>query len=146
MDERRNDVCINDSLDLSGVASGDVGNSPAGLLADSVLARAQEREESWQGTAINDDLCLDIITSNNITDRSQSRGLDGGRCMHEQLDKATRDTGFDDSLDLIVRAIGEVGNSPTRINQDFIVQGVDELRQDRESGQDLLDMLACCLS
>ena len=43
MDKGRNDVGIDDSLDLSRVASCNIGDSPTGLFADSVFSRAQER-------------------------------------------------------------------------------------------------------
>ena len=57
--------------------------------------------------------------------------------MHEQLNQATRDAGFNNSLDLIVRAVGKVGDGPAGINQNLIVEGVDKLSQDRQSGQNL---------
>ena len=142
MNERWDNVGINNSLDLGGVASGDVRDGPAGLFPDPILSRAQEGQESWESTAIDDDLSLDVVTGNDIADRSQGWGLDGGGCMHKQLNKAARDAGFDDGLDLVVRSIGEVGDSPAGIDQDLIVERVDKLRQDRQSGQDLLDMLA----
>jgi hypothetical protein len=46
MDQRRNNVGINDGLDLGRVAGSDVGNCPACLLSDAILGRAQKRQEA----------------------------------------------------------------------------------------------------
>jgi hypothetical protein len=45
--------------------------------------------------------------------------------MHKQLNKAARDPSLNDGLYLVICSIGEVGNSPTGINQDFIIERVN---------------------
>ena len=47
--------------------------------------------------------------------------------MHKELNQTSRNTGFDNSLNLVVGTIGEVGNGPACIDKDFIIQGVNEL-------------------
>lgn len=46
VDERRDDIGINDGLDLRRGASCNVGDGPARLLPDTLLSRRQERQES----------------------------------------------------------------------------------------------------
>jgi hypothetical protein len=57
--------------------------------------------------------------------------------VHQELYKTARDAGLDDSLDLVVGAIGEVRDSPAGVDQDFVVERVDKLGEDRKSGLDL---------
>lgn len=58
--------------------------------------------------------------------------------MHEQLHEATRNSSFNDSLDLVVGAVREVRNSPASVDQDLVVEGVNEFSQNGECRQDLL--------
>ena len=70
VDKRRDDVGINDSLDLWRGASGDVGDGPASFLTDAVLGRRQERKQGRKSTGGDNNLGLEVVTSDNIsTDR-----------------------------------------------------------------------------
>jgi hypothetical protein len=133
VDQWGNDTGIDNRLDLAGVTSSDVGDGPAGLLADSILRGAQKGQKGGKGTTVDDDLSLDIVTGNDITHRPQSGGLDGSRSVHKKFDQTARDAGLDNSLDLVVGTVGEVGDGPASVNQDLIVKHVDELSEDRES-------------
>jgi hypothetical protein len=94
VDQRRNDVAvirrcsglskgtnlrIDDSLNLHGGAGSDVGDGPASLLSDTVLGRGEQAEQSGESAGRNDDLGLEVIASDDVTDGSQSGGLDGSR-------------------------------------------------------------------
>lgn len=57
--------------------------------------------------------------------------------MHKELNQSTGNAGLNNSLDLVVRTIREVGDSPASINQDFVVQRVNQLGQDGEGGRNL---------
>ena len=46
--------------------------------------------------------------------------------MHQQLYKTTGDTSLNDSLNFIVGSIGEVGNGPASIDENFVIQRVDK--------------------
>jgi hypothetical protein len=71
---------INDSLDLCRRSSSDVGDGPARFLPDAILRRGQKAEESGKCSRGDNNLGLKVVTSNNVSDRSQSGGLDrGGR-------------------------------------------------------------------
>lgn len=129
VDQRRDNVGIDDSLDLRRVTGSDVGNGPAGFLANAILGRAQKRQEAWESAAVDDDLGLDIVASNNVTNGSKSGGLNGSGCVQEKLDESAGDTGFDNGLDLVVGAIREIRNSPAGIDQDLVIKRVDELGQ-----------------
>jgi hypothetical protein len=48
--------------------------------------------------------------------------LNRSGCMHKQFDEASRNSGLDNGLDLIVRSIGEIGNGPAGINEDLIIE------------------------
>jgi hypothetical protein len=47
--------------------------------------------------------------------------------VHQKLYKTAGNTSFDDSLNLVIGAVGEVGDGPTGVNEDFVVEGVDKL-------------------
>lgn len=132
VDQRGDDVGINDGLDLGRVAGGDVGNGPASLLADAVLGGAQEREQAGEGAAVDDDLGLHVVTGDNVADGAESRGLDRGGGVEEELDESAGDTSFNNSLDLLVRAVRQVRDGPAGVDEDFVVERVDELG---ENGQ-----------
>jgi hypothetical protein len=138
VDERGDDVGVDDSLDLGRVASGDVGDGPASLLADSVLSGAQQGEQSRERAAVDDDLSLNVISSNNVSDGSKCGGLDGGGSVHQELYKAAGNASLNDGLDLVVGSIGEVGDGPAGIDKDLVIEGVYELGKDGERRLDLL--------
>lgn len=77
----RCDSRIDDSLNLHGRSSSNVGNGPTSFLPDSILRRGQQAKQSWEGARRDDNLGLEIITGDNVTDRSKSRGLDRGRVV-----------------------------------------------------------------
>lgn len=57
--------------------------------------------------------------------------------MHQQLYETAGNTGLDDSLNLVVGSIREVGDGPARVDEDFVIERVDELGKDGECGLDL---------
>lgn len=122
MDQWRDDVGINDGLDLRRVASSDVGNGPAGFLADTILSRAQERQQARESTAVNDDLGLSIVASDNVANRAQSRGLNRGGSVEQKLNESAGDASLDNSLNLLVGTIRKVRDGPARIDQDLVVE------------------------
>lgn len=136
VDKRGKKTVVNDGLDLNAVASSDVGDGPASLLTDTILSRAEQRQESGKSTAVDDELGLDIITGDNVADRTQSGCLDGGGGVHEQLYQATGDVGLDDSLDLVVGAIGQVRDSPAGVDENLVVKRVHELSENGERRSD----------
>jgi hypothetical protein len=133
VDQRGNDASVNDSLDLARVTSGNVGDGPAGLLTDAILGGAQEREQGGERATVDDDLGLDVVTGDNVTHGTESRSLNGGGSVHEELHQAAGDTGLNNGLNLVVGAIRQIGDSPAGVNQDLIVKHVDELGEDGES-------------
>lgn len=139
VDERWDNVGIDDGLDLSGVSGCDVGNGPARLLANAILVRAQEGQQTRQGTAVDDNLSLYIITGNNVSDRAQSRSLNGCRSVHQQLNEATWNASLNNSLDFVVGTIRKVGDCPAGIDQNFVIEGVNQLGQDGKSRCNLED-------
>jgi len=105
VNERAHQVGVNDSLDLSGVASSNVADGPASLLADAILSGAQKGEQSGKSTAVDDDLGLDVVSSDDVANGTEGGSLDRGRCVHEQLDKAAGNVSLDDGLDLVVGTV-----------------------------------------
>ena len=57
--------------------------------------------------------------------------------MHQEVHKTPADTGFNNSLDLIVGTVREVGNRPAGVDEDLVIEGVDQLGEDSESRGDL---------
>lgn len=137
VDQRGDDVGINNRLYLRRVTSGDVRDGPARLLSDAILVGSKQGEQAWQSTAVDDDLRLHIIAGDNVTDGAQGRSLDRGGRVHKQLDKPSGNTGLDNSLDLIVGAIRKVRNSPACIDQNLVIERVNKLGENREGRCDL---------
>lgn len=143
VNQRRDDVSVNDGLDLGRVAGGDVGNGPARLLPDTVLVGAQERQQAGQGTAVDDDLGLNVVTGDDVSNRAQGRSLHRRGGVHEQLDQTAGDTGFNNGLNLVVGPVGQVGDGPAGIDQDLVVQRVDQLGKHGERRGDLWQFVSC---
>lgn len=141
VNQRWDDVGVDHSLDLRRVTSGNVGDGPASLLADTVLGRAEKRQKARQSTAVDDDLGLHIITSHDVTDGTQSGCLDRCGGVEEELDKSTRNASLDNCLNLLVRSIREVGDGPACIDEDLVIQRVDQLGENGESGGNLRKLL-----
>ena len=137
VDQWRNDASVDNSLDLGGVTSSNVGDGPASLLANAVLGGAQKREEGRERTTVDDHLSLDVIASHNVSNRAQGGGLNGGRCMHKKFHQAARNACFNNSLDLIIGTIRQVGNSPASIDKDLVIQHINKFGKDGESRSDL---------
>lgn len=108
VNERLDDVCIDDSLDLRRVSSGDVGDGPAGLFPDTILSGAEKGKQGRECAAVNDDLGLNVVTGDNVTNGSKGGCLHGGRGVHQQLHEAPGNTGLYDSLDLVICAIRKI--------------------------------------
>ena len=66
----RDEIRINDRLDLITVASGDIRNSPAGFFSNCLLGAGEKAQESRKSTAVDYNLSLNIVSGDNITDRS----------------------------------------------------------------------------
>ena len=141
VDERRDDVRIDDGLDLLRGSSGNVGDRPASLLADTILGRGEKGEESRKGARSDHDLGLEVVARDDVANRAQSRRLNGCRGVHEEVNETPADTRLDDGLDLVVRTIREVRDRPASVNKDFVVKRVDQLGQDGESWRDLHGVL-----
>ena len=75
MDERWNDTSVNDSLDLCGIASGDIRYGPTSLLPNPVFLRAQQSQQGRQCTTVDNDLRLQVVTGNDVTNGSKSGRL-----------------------------------------------------------------------
>jgi hypothetical protein len=57
--------------------------------------------------------------------------------VHQKIHQASTHPGLDDSLNLVIRAIGEVGDCPTGVDEDFIVEGIYELGENSQGGRNL---------
>lgn len=108
VDERGDDVGVNDSLDLVGRASGDVRDGPAGLFPDTVLRGGKQAEERGESSRRDDNLGLEVVSGDNVSNGAERWGLDGGGRVHQEVDKAAADTRLDNSLDLVVGSVREV--------------------------------------
>jgi len=56
--------------------------------------------------------------------------------VHEQLYQAARNVCLDDSLDLVVGAVGKVRDGPAGVDEDLVVKRVDELGENGKSRSD----------
>jgi len=132
--ERRDDVGLDDGLDLLARAGGDVRDRPARLLADALLGRVEQREQPRQRAAVDDALRLAVVARDDVAGGAQGGGLNRcGRVTH-QLDDARADARVQHGLDLLVRTVREVRERPAAVREHLVVVGEDELSQDRQSG------------
>lgn len=69
-------VRIDYGLDLLTISGRDIWNGPWGLFPNGFLIRSEQTEYAWQSIAVEDDLCLGVIASDDITDCSQSSRYD----------------------------------------------------------------------
>lgn len=137
VDQRRDDVGVNNRLDLSRVSSGNVADGPASLLADAILVGAQKRQEAGKGTAVNDNLGLNIVSRHDVADGPKRGRLNRRGSVHEELNKTPGNASLDNRLDLVVGSIREVGDGPASVNKNLIVERVDELGENWQSRGDL---------
>jgi hypothetical protein len=107
VNEWRDEICIDDRLDLIGIAGSDVGDSPASLFSDGLFGTGKKTEKGREGAAIDDDLSLNIIAGDDVADRSKSRGLDleldslttsGSTAVDEFMRSSTRRRGTPASM------------------------------------------------
>ena len=116
---------------------------PTGFLANGLLRIDQQREQTLENASVHDDLRLNIITSDDVSDRAQSRRLHVRRLVHQQLDKTTSNTSLDDRLDLLILRAGiirHVGQRPASIRQDLIVENVEQTSENAERRRNLVEI------
>jgi len=98
------------------IASGDIRNSPARLLANRLLSRIEQRQQTRQRLAIKDRLRLRVVASHDIAHSPQRRLHNVQRAMHKQLHKAKAHARVDDLLDLLVGAVAQIGDCPAGVS------------------------------
>src|SRR3989344_5596125 len=79
IDEGRDDVGIDDDLNVGLGAGGNVGDGPASLLRDSLLGAVEERQEAREGGQVDDDLNLKLVAGNDVADSPEGGGQDAVR-------------------------------------------------------------------
>lgn len=99
------DSRIDNGLNLTRAASGDVGDGPTSFLSDTLLGRGEKREQGRERTRGDNNLGLEIVTGHNVSDGSQGRGLDRRRVVHQQVDQPSADAALDNGLDLVVGTV-----------------------------------------
>lgn len=114
----------------------DVGDGPTSFLSDTLLGRRQQSQQSGKGTGSDNNLSLEIVTGDNVSDGSKSGSLNRCRVVHQKVDQSPANAAFDDCLNLVVCSVRQVGDGPTSIDQDFVVERVDQLGEDGQSGRD----------
>ena len=62
--------------------------------------------------------------------------------MEQELNESAGDASLDNSLNLFVGTIRKVRNRPASVDKDLIIERVDELRENRQSGGNLNIRLA----
>lgn len=81
VDKRGDDIGVDDGLDLHGGTGGDVRNGPASLLSNAVFGRGEQAEQCGKSAGSDDNLCLQVVSCDNVSNRSKSRGLHSGGWM-----------------------------------------------------------------
>ena len=68
MNERRNKICIDNRLDLITISCGDVGYCPACFLSNCFFGAGEKTQQRRKSTTVDNDLSLDIVSSDDVTD------------------------------------------------------------------------------
>lgn len=102
------DLRINDGLDLTRATSSDVGNGPASFLSNALFGRGKKRKQGRKRTRSDNNLSLEVITGDNVSDGSQGRGLDRRGVVHQQVDQSPADAALDNGLDLVVGTVRQI--------------------------------------
>ena len=134
MHERWDDVGFDDRLDLLARAGGDVGDGPAGLLADTLLWAVEQRKQARQGAAVEHALRLVVVAGDNVARSAQRGRLHRGRGVPHQGDHPRANARVEDRLDLLVGPVGEVAQRPAGVGEHLVVVGEDELGEHGEGG------------
>jgi hypothetical protein len=87
--------------------SGNVTQSPDGLLADIWLRAAQELDEDWYRARLDNHLCLLSTTAGNVCERPCCLKLHKGMWGSEEFDEAADHAGLNDFLNGRVSFLGE---------------------------------------
>mmetsp|Transcript_45701 Transcript_45701/g.148556 ORF Transcript_45701/g.148556 Transcript_45701/m.148556 type:complete len:391 (-) Transcript_45701:305-1477(-) len=135
--EGRDDVGLDDGLDLLARARRDVGDGPARLLPDPLLGRVEQREQSRQSAAVDHLLRLVVVARDDVARGAQRGRLHARRRVAHQLHDPRADARVEHLLDLVVWAVGEVRQRPARVGENLVVVGEDELREDGERADDV---------
>ena len=98
-------------------------------------------QEARQGSAVDDDLGLDVVTCHDVPHRSQGGADDRLLVVHEELDYPPADAAVDNCLDLVVGSVTEIGESPAGVSQDVSVVMEQEPGEDRQGWGDLKSLL-----
>merc|ERR1712055_619050 len=129
VNEGLQDSSIHNHLDLSTVSSSYVADRPSSFLHDVHLGMLQQLGKYWNSLSGEDCICLRIIACHNITKSPEGGGHDTDLATVQEGDQAGDDSGIDDALNLLVRPISQVGQSPARIGQDLTVLVLNQLSQ-----------------
>ena len=82
LNQRRNNVVLDDALNLLLVSGGDVRDGPTGFLANALFRAGEECEQARQGIVVDDKLCLQVIARDNVSDRTESGRLNRGAASY----------------------------------------------------------------
>lgn len=75
LQQRREDICIKNVLDLVRGLS-DIGDDPTDLFADAAIGRGEEGTETRKSVAVDDDLCLTVVSAGDVAQDLEGGGLD----------------------------------------------------------------------
>lgn len=111
-----------------GAVTGNVTESPDGLLSHIRLRAGEELDKDWDGTGLDDNLGLSGAARCDVGQGPCGLELNEGVRRSEEFDKAADDTGLDDLLDrrvaLLRQKLSETGSS---LNLEIDLLGEDAL-------------------
>ena len=107
------------------------------LLPDGLLGGGEELEETRQGSTVDDDLGLDVVTGHDVPHGPEGGADDRLLVVHQELHYSPADPAVYDGLDLVVRSVTQVGESPASVRQHVRVVVEEEPAEDRQGRGDL---------
>ena len=112
---------------------------PLYLLPDRLLGGGEELEETGQGSTVDDDLGLDVVPRHDVADGPEGGADDRLLVVHEELHYSPADPAVNDGLDLVVRTVTQVGESPAGVRQYVRVVVEEEPAEDRQGWGHLVE-------
>ena len=105
---------------------------PLYLLPNRLLGGGEELEETGQGSTVDDDLGLDVVPRHDVADGPEGGADDRLLVVHEELHYSPADPAVNDGLDLVIRTVTQVGESPAGVRQHVRVVVEEEPAEDRQ--------------
>ena len=89
-------------------------------------------QKAGEGATVDNDLGLDIVSSDNVAHSPEGGADDRLLVVHQELHYSPADPAVYDGLDLVIGSVAQVGQSPAGVRQHVRVVVEEEPAEDRQ--------------